>query len=82
MAKLIIRKQAVRQPTDDDMSQALEMVQGGCTARALAGRTGMPIKTAMRALHAVQARDPSVRSEFIPLRDNFAIQQLLYKRLG
>jgi len=83
MAKLIIKKALDRQPTEEDITQAGEACGGpGITARSLAGRTGMTLKTAMRALWAAQAADAYVRTEWVPLKNAYCVQHLLYRRLG
>ena len=83
MAKLVIKKQTDRQPTEDDISQAAEACGGpGVTARSLAGRTGMTIKTAMRALWAAQKADSYIKTEWVPLKGGYCVQHLLYRKLG
>lgn len=84
MAKLIIKRQPPRAPTEDDIQQAAAACQGaGTTARALAGRTGMPLRTAMAALNAAQKRDPYIRNEWVPTpRGSSCLQQLRYYSPG
>lgn len=82
MGKLVIKRHADRQPTQEDVEEAVLACVGGTTARQLAGRTGMPLKTAMRALWAAQRGDKHIKNEYVPLKGSFCVQQLLYTKLA
>lgn len=83
MVKLIVRPKQARQPTQDDIDQAIAACKGdGITARSLAGRSGMPLKTAMAALAAAQQADPYIKTEWVPLKGEHCLQHLLYRMPG